>query len=240
MYGEGEEGLGVGLVLQREVPPLGADGLEAVTEHGLAENHAVAELLGSEGVVGTILARLRVAATIGVALITKPVEGSTHVDLFLSTHVEEGEVDRRATRVTALLGDIAEAEEVFLVDLRIEIGTHQRVVEVFAPADEMVDGTLGTVGVIDFDAVPLLDELVADSLQAVGGFLCHQGRGLLVTVNPGADEVVGTEITYLQNGIRHHVGDIHKTGRTLLDGSEDFLGPIAGNRHQATNDYEDG
>ena len=37
---------GVGLVLQGEVPPLAAEGLEAVTEHGVAQNHAVGELLG--------------------------------------------------------------------------------------------------------------------------------------------------------------------------------------------------
>ena len=46
--GEGEIGIGEGLVLQREVPPLGVEGLEAVSEHGAAQNHSVLELLGGD------------------------------------------------------------------------------------------------------------------------------------------------------------------------------------------------
>lgn len=42
---EGEVGIGEGLVLQGKVPPLSVERLEAVTEHGLSQNHAVLELL---------------------------------------------------------------------------------------------------------------------------------------------------------------------------------------------------
>lgn len=39
--GEGEVGVGVGLVLEDEVPPFFVDGLEAVLEHQAAQEHPV-------------------------------------------------------------------------------------------------------------------------------------------------------------------------------------------------------
>ena len=44
--GEGEIGFRERLVLQGEVPPLRIEGLKAVAEHGLTQNHTVLELLG--------------------------------------------------------------------------------------------------------------------------------------------------------------------------------------------------
>ena len=48
-YGEVEVRVGVRLVLQREMPPLAIDGLEAVVHHGVAQNHAVLVLLVDPG-----------------------------------------------------------------------------------------------------------------------------------------------------------------------------------------------
>ena len=48
IYREGEIGVGEGFVLQREMPPLRVERLEAVTEHGLAQDHAVLELFGGD------------------------------------------------------------------------------------------------------------------------------------------------------------------------------------------------
>lgn len=45
LYGEGEVGIGEGLVLQCEVPPFAVKGLESVAQHGLAQYHAVGKLL---------------------------------------------------------------------------------------------------------------------------------------------------------------------------------------------------
>ena len=48
LHREGKVSVGEGFVLQREVPPLGVEGLKAMTEHSLTENHAVLELLGGD------------------------------------------------------------------------------------------------------------------------------------------------------------------------------------------------
>ena len=74
-YRESEIGIGERLVLQGEVPPLGIEGLEAVGEHGAAQNHAVGELLDGDAalrfnrrfrIVARVLARFGIAAEVGV------------------------------------------------------------------------------------------------------------------------------------------------------------------------------
>ena len=104
---KGEIGVGEGLVLEGEVPPLAIIGLEAVTQHSRAENHTVGELRGGDGVILTVFHSLGVATAVGMALAAEPVEGATHVELFLCGHIEEREVERGAARMTTLLSNIA-------------------------------------------------------------------------------------------------------------------------------------
>ena len=40
-YREGKVSIGIGLILEGKVPPLGVKGLEAVAQHGLTQYHAV-------------------------------------------------------------------------------------------------------------------------------------------------------------------------------------------------------
>ena len=61
-----------------------------------SENHTIGELLLGDGVVLTIDACLRVAATVRVALATEPIKSAAHIHFLLCTHVENGEVERRA------------------------------------------------------------------------------------------------------------------------------------------------
>ena len=100
LHWESEVSVREGLVAEGEMPPLGVEGLEAVTEHGLAEDHAVGKLLSGDGAasrrlgaVARIFARLRIAAEVGMTLRTEPVEGATHVEFLLRLHVEKGQVE---------------------------------------------------------------------------------------------------------------------------------------------------
>jgi hypothetical protein len=108
---KGEVGIRKRLVLQRKVPPLGIEGLEAMTEHRLTQDHAVLELLGGDAafridrtfaIVACVLTRLRIAAEVGMTLGTEPVEGSPHVKFLLRRHVEQRQVKSGAARMTAL------------------------------------------------------------------------------------------------------------------------------------------
>ena len=83
------------------MPPLAVEGLESVAEHRLAQDHAVGELLscdaaacGTLAVITRIFARFGIAAEVGMALRTEPVEGAAHVEFFLRRHVEECQVNR--------------------------------------------------------------------------------------------------------------------------------------------------
>ena len=107
--GEGEIGVGEGLVLQGEVPPLGVERLEAVALHSLTKNHAVLKLFGGDAttfgalaVIPIILSRFGIAAEVGMTLWTEPVEGSSHVKFLLRRHVEQRQVKGRATRMRPL------------------------------------------------------------------------------------------------------------------------------------------
>ena len=213
--GDVEVGVGEGLVAEGEVPPFAVEGFEAVAQHGLAQNHAVSELGGGEGVVGAVGAGGGVAAAAGVALGAEPVEGAAHVDFLLGAHVEEGEVDGGAAGVATLLHDVFQLEEATFVHVGVEVALHERVVDVGGPADEVVDGALRAVSVVDLEAVALGHDVVADGAQAVGGLAGEQGGGLLVAVDAGADEVVGAVVADFQDGVGHGVGEVDEVARVV-------------------------
>ena len=107
--GEIEIGVGIGLVLQGEMPPFALVGLETVVHHSLTKLHAVVELLARDSVVGEVLNTHLVDITttaVGMALATEPIERTTHIEFFARGYVEEGEIDGRAASVAALTCDI--------------------------------------------------------------------------------------------------------------------------------------
>ena len=215
--GKSEVGLGEWLVLQREVPPLAANSLEPMTQHGPTQNHTVGKLLGSNaatfgrlGVFARILARLGIAAEVRVTFRTEPVERPAHVHLFLRRHVEQCQVNGAATRMAALLGYIALHKEHALVEVGIEVALHQRVRNITCPAHKVVDGLLWTVGIVNLQAVALFHDVVAHGTQAVCRPFRQQRCRLFVAVNALAYKVICSEIANLQNGIGHRIRQRHK------------------------------
>ena len=107
-----------------------------------------AAAFGTRAVVARIFARFGITTEVGMALGTKPVERSTHIHFLLRRHVEERQINRGATCVTTLLHDVFLFEEHALVQIRIEVRLHQRVSNVFCPANKVVDSLLRTIGIV--------------------------------------------------------------------------------------------
>ena len=204
LYWEVEIGVGEWLVDQCEMPPLCVQWLEAVTQHGATQDHAMLKLLGRKPGAG-VLARLGVAAEVGMALRAKPVEGASHVHLFFGAHVKERQVDGGSSGVAALGHDILLVEEHALVQVGIEIGFHAGVAHVGSLSHEMVYALLGPIGVIYLQPVALTFDIIAHSAQAVGSLTRQQCRRCKIAVDACADEVVGAEVANLQYRIRHGI-----------------------------------
>ena len=212
--GEGEIGVGEGFVAQREVPPLTIESLEAVTEHCVAENHAVGELLSGDGatswtlmVITSILACLGVSAEVGMALRTEPVEGAAHVDFLLCAHIKESNVDSAAASVSALLHDVFLLEQYALGQVGIEVGLHERIADICSPSHEVVDTPLWAIGIVDFQPVAHLLHVVTDGTQTVGSLPSEQGGGLFIAIDALPHKIIGAKIAYFENGIRHCIGE---------------------------------
>ena len=99
---KGKIGIGERFVTECEVPPLGVEWLEAVTEHSLAQDHAVLELLLRDAafrisrtlrIIARVLTRLRIAAEVRMTLGAKPVEGAAHVEFLFRRHVEQRQIN---------------------------------------------------------------------------------------------------------------------------------------------------
>ena len=226
LHGEGEVGVGERLVAQGEVPPLGIQGLKAVTHHGQSENHAVVELSGGNApargrfvVVARVLERFGIAAEVGMALRAEPVEGAAHVELLLRGHVEERQIDRRAARVSAMPGNILLFEKHALVKVWVEILLHAGVGDIGGPAHEVVDAPLRTVGIVYLQSETERLDVVADGTQAIGGTARQQGGRLQIAVDAVTHEVVGAEVAYFQNGIGHGVSQVDKLALVLSWGN---------------------
>ena len=195
---EGEIGVGIGLVRQGEVPPLLLQRLEAVGEHGIAQDHAVRVLLlGDAGIVR-------------VAELAEIVEGAAHIHLALRDHIKQRQIHGAAPAVAGMLGDIAQGEQNILLELRIEVLLHARIVRIQRPVHEIRHRHLRAVGVKDLQTIALPNEIVADLPQGGRSLLRQQRHRLLVAVDPVADEIVGRVIADLQDRVGHRLAEQHK------------------------------
>ena len=114
-----------------------------------------------------------------------------------------------------MFGDIAQREEDVFLQLRIKIGFHARVGKVFSPAHKVGYSPLGAVGIVNFQTVAFFPEVVADEFQRLSRFFRQQSGRLQIAVDTVADEIIGGKIADLQNRIRYHIGQNHKTGRIV-------------------------
>ena len=92
LHVEGEVGVWEWLILEGEMPPFGAEWLEAVAEHGVTKYHAIVELCKRETVALDVFECLWIGTEVGMTLMTEPVECASHIYFLLCCHVEQGEV----------------------------------------------------------------------------------------------------------------------------------------------------
>ena len=66
-----------------------------MTEHGLTENHAVTELLGSDraarrtlAVITRVFTCFRISTEVGMTLWSEPVERAAHIQFLLRRHIK--------------------------------------------------------------------------------------------------------------------------------------------------------
>ena len=80
-YGEIEVGVGIGFVAEGEMPPLGVEREETMTQHSIAQDETVRLLLGSDSLV------------VGVREFAEIVEHAAHIHLLARADVYQREVD---------------------------------------------------------------------------------------------------------------------------------------------------
>ena len=102
-----------------------------------------------------------------------------------------------------------------LVEVGIEVRLHQRIVHICTPSHEMVNRTLWTVSIVDFQSVTQFLEVIAHGTKTIRRTTGKQCGGLFVAINAGAHEVVSAVIANFENGIRHCIRQIDKTFRRI-------------------------
>ena len=163
-----------------------------------------------------------------MALRTEPVEGSSHVKLFFSCHVEKSQIHGRAPRMTAFLHYILLIKEHALVKIGIKVWLHPDILQVGGPTDKMIDGLLWTVGIVYLETVSLLNDIITHGTKCLCSLFRKQGRGLLIPVDAVSHKVVCTIIADLHYGIRNGIGKHYERTRVLRHRHVSAIFPAAG------------
>ena len=132
-----------------------------------------------------------------MALNAEIIEGAAHVDFLARRHVEKRQVNRASPAVAGFRGDIALVEQHVLVQLRIKIRLHARIVQLLRPTDEMADRHLRAIGVVNLQPIALRLQIVRYRLQRFGRFPRHQHARLRIPVDTVTDEIIGRIIADL-------------------------------------------
>ena len=192
------------------MPPLAIIGQEAMPEHRFAKDHPVAKLLRRQLFRILMLQGFGIPAVIRMALDAEPVMHPAHVQFLAGRHVKQRQVQGGSAGMPGFFGDVSPHEQEGFVDIRIEVRPHQGIREVLPPTDEMIHGTLRPVGVVNLQPVALLFDVIADRFQAVRRLTRQERRRLQIAINPLSYKVIGSEVPGFQDGIRHHIRDVHK------------------------------
>ena len=110
-------------------------------------------------------------------------------------------------------GDIAVAEQVALVDLRIVLGLASFIAQIARPAHEMRHRPHRPVAVERLDREPLRLEIARHLRPARPRPPGQIADRLLVAVDRPADEIVGAEIAQVDHEVGHHGGSIDEARR---------------------------
>ena len=188
---EGEVGVRVRLVFQGEVPPLLFEETETAACHQGLQEHTVFVLCrGNEGAV-------RMAER------AEEIERTAHVQILLSFHVKERQINGASAGMTGVFQYVAARDNVLLFHLRIKEGFHQGIGGVGGPADKVVNSRLGPVSVKDFQPEPQGQRLEACLFQSLGSLTGKEGQGCPVAVYAPAHKVKGGVVTDIRQNIRH-------------------------------------
>ncbi len=104
--------------------------------------------------------------------------------------------------------DVAELEQVALVDIGIELGLALHVVDPLRPAHEMGDRAHRPVAVEHLEPHAVRREAALDRGERIGGLRGQQATRPLVAVDALADEIVVAEIAHLDDETLDHGGGI--------------------------------
>ena len=114
-----------------------------------------------------------------------------------------------------MFGDITPRDQHGLIEIRIEIRLHPGVRGIFRPAHKVIHRLLGPVGVIDLQPVPFGGQVAADFHQLQGRFPRKQRHGLLIPVDPVADEIESGIVSDLQDHVRDQPADRNESARVI-------------------------
>src|SRR5712671_2836114 len=106
--------------------------------------------------------------------------------------------------------DIAEVEQIALVDGGIELRLALHVGEVARPAHEMRDRARWPIAIEHFEPETLRRELALRGRERNRGLPCQKTARRLVAVDPGADEVVVSEIAHVDDELLNYGRRIDK------------------------------
>ena len=93
----------------------------------------------------------------------------------------------------------------------------------------MVHGLLRTVGIVNLQTIALSHHIVAHGLEGLGRLLGKHRYRSLVTVNAGADEIIGAVVADFQDGIRHGIGKQDEVAAVVS--GRNFSGFFAGRQY---------
>lgn len=123
---------------------------------------------------------------------------------------------RMSAAAARFLGDVFLREQDGFVEVGVEIRLHPRAVRLFRPFDEVFDGSLGTVGIVDFQAAAHRREFVADGLQCFRRLDREHGRRAFVAADAVPGEIVRGIVPDFRDCVRRGFGEMHESGRRAV------------------------
>lgn len=188
------------------MPPLALDRFKTRTRHHIAKQASHTSLLCC------YIGRRKMRP------LTKEIERRAHIHLLARSHIEQRKIKRAAPRMSRVASQETLHIDKILRDVGVKDPFHQSIISNTRPKAETESRPCRTISIENLQPIAHLFQRRRSLRQRISRLASADSHRSIIAIDAATHEIVGAEITQIQDHIGHKISETDKTSGIASDG----------------------